>query len=288
MLLIFQAMVYDAPWAFRFELVALFFGVIGAVYAAILAYMPKLRWGAYIYGYGFGAVIWLEYRSPPAALGVAFSLYVLTRLLMQRALSDFPWEEISEKWQKSLTKARQGFNQDQRQRSDHLSLGWPFDYLHPRRETEMSTGHKVLTIVLVSWCLWAIFSGPQGVQVALATSGLIVMVGIFCCVIRMKSYLWSHGPPISFWGRLFTFRWIIPSFDVAFAPIAAVPLTFLAAYIMFIDWQLPANRAVPLATGLFLHIVYVTCPRLERWRLTSKAQLRTWALPPNARDFEQL
>jgi hypothetical protein len=280
-------LMYHADWQLRCGMIAVFLCLIAGLLACSFVFTRQQK-SAFIIGYGLAGVVWLGWETPHLALALSLLLFLFARSQLGPSLDQFPWEEWQQKRKAAKSWFNKAFKQQTASQSHFLDLGWPYDYLSPKRQNEMPTPQKLLLIGMVMSWVSACLAGPHGERLAGFVATFLAFGGTGLCVQRVSYYVWSHVSPINLWGRLFTFRWIIPSYDAAFVPLAAFPLTALCLFLFVWDLQMPLIHAIPLSTGVFLYIVFVTSPRLEKWRLTSAAQLKAWALPIHSRDFEQL
>jgi hypothetical protein len=144
----------------------------------------------------------------------------------------------------------------------------------------------VLLSLLAGWWFYALESltardpgmhGAAGLIYFLASAGFIGG--------RLLHYGVGYGPPISLWGRLWTGRWIMPSYDRIFLAPLCGTAAFLSGMILYAAFDVDGP-----VLALFLTIVVMTSlvmgPRLENWRLTGNHRLTSRGLPP--REFEQL
>ena len=102
---------------------------------------------------------------------------------------------------------------------------------------------------------------------------------LFCLIpmgiaIRLGTYLFSMRSPMNFWGRLLTFRWIIPGYDqVLLGPLVAAFAPFLCLLLPQFVPNCTQRMVGPVANGLFLFLITSTGPALRRWQLTAPASI---------------
>ncbi|MCA9069009.1 MAG: hypothetical protein KDA84_08805, partial [Planctomycetaceae bacterium] len=148
-------------------------------------------------------------------------------------------------------------------------LGWPFDSLGPQPDpNSVSMGWAAALGILVGW--WAIVLLRVITEKEFPTVFSILSFGFvsFLGLGRLVKYAWAYQPPISFWGRIKTGRWIIPGYDVIFlAPIVILLLTGIVAWLL-IGFRFPLENILPpfLAGGVFVALGFP--PNLEEWRMT--------------------
>lgn len=116
----------------------------------------------------------------------------------------------------------------------------------------------------------------EGVTAVLIMVLAYVFIGLI--VGRIAVYCAGHHPPINLWGRLWTFRWIIPSYDYVFlAPLCATA-AFCGCVYVIARWHIDPVIGVPVTATLMLLITLNMGPRLADWRLKSPC----WILPSQA------
>jgi hypothetical protein len=90
---------------------------------------------------------------------------------------------------------------------------------------------------------------------------------------RLVTYLTGHKPPINFWGRLWTFRWIIPGHDKVFlGPLAAVLIGVLLPHVS-VGHGLAPEIALPASLSVALLACFCIGPSLLDWHLTGQHRL---------------
>lgn len=152
-------------------------------------------------------------------------------------------------------------------------LGWPFDRLAPRGEPKPIPPHWSLAVAtLVTWWVFVVCSAVLAESPAAPLRNAYAAAAVIVLQIgagRTGAYMWGHLPPISLWGRLMTFRWIIPGYDVVFVP--WIGGMVLAAVVPFVLEQLvfPPLYGVPLLVGLETLWLLAAPPGLVAWRLTA-------------------
>jgi hypothetical protein len=155
-------------------------------------------------------------------------------------------------------------------------LGWPYNRIQPRRmKSDISGRDRMLLSLLIGWWVYAASEGFDSVLFMRPEEhqSFCNLLTYAVVALRMGAYCIGYMPPISLWGRIATFRWIIPGYDVVFiAP----------ACILLIGRLLPAGL---LAAGLSLNLSYsltlsalllaANClgPSLDRWRLTGNHRI---------------
>ena len=245
-----------------------------AVYLALLAlaFWSTGQWAfAYAVAFGLGLVVRLWYH-PWFSAAAAFMLYPVAYAGLRQSLAKFPWDVP---WMDDVGRAVSGRGTTN-PAGDESLLGWPFERLRPKwpRETGISTREALLVSLLAGWWLYAgasLCSDPTARRV-IVWMALLWAVG--CVAVgRFLVYCVGYEAPVSLWGRLWTFRWIIPGYDKVFvAPLAAVVIGSLLPGIAAAH-GLEEVFAVPPALSLALLAGLSIGPSLLDWRLTGQHRL---------------
>ena len=100
----------------------------------------------------------------------------------------------------------------------------------------------------------------------------VLAVGCLLAGGRLLAYTIGYMPPISFWGRVRTFRWIIPRYDVIFvAPLLILAL--VATLFWEPVWDIRPGRILAAITAGYVFIALGFPPTLEEWRLTGSHRI---------------
>ncbi len=149
-----------------------------------------------------------------------------------------------------------------------MKLGWPYDYLGPLRDRHpISIGRAAAFAGLAGWWEFVLLYPKHE---TLSSIGLFIAIlgPVFLAVIRLANYVWGYAPPISLWGRIRTFRWIIPGYDVIFvAPVMILLLLWFMKWLVF-DCRVPTELALPPVLGAMVFVALACRPSLDEWRLT--------------------
>jgi hypothetical protein len=213
------------------------------------------------------------YRSPSI-----WMLYFPTIFLVgfSKALRTFPWDLP---WQADFQSFKSIGDEEKRRR-----LGWPYDQMkptEPKRTIPLSDG--ICLSLLTGW-LWLVVLKHLDPQPRAFLPGGVIMATFGFGVVRLAQYALSHRSPISFFGRLFTLRWIIPGYDQIFvAPfIASAMAVAIQGTAVFLlnprGMRLAANPWPGIAISCLgvtvcLLILLVAGPQLESWRMTGKHRI---------------
>ncbi|HUG94311.1 MAG TPA: hypothetical protein VML55_26005 [Planctomycetaceae bacterium] len=240
---------------------------------------------AYAVAFGLGLVVRF-WSMPLVALGIAAALYVPAYLGLRHSLRRFPWDVpgfFRLSWWKSLQNPT---GEHDLQGPRQQILGWPYDRLTPRPDPPSISGLDASLIsLLAGWWIYAIAAFFIDAAGAAAQPQVFVWwlvpvsFGLLAigAGIRSTLYCWAHKPPISVWGRIRTFRWIIPGYDRAvMAPAAALVLPqvalLIAALVLPHGLVSPAVLcALPVTIGLL--ILLSGQPPLRRWLLTGQHRI---------------
>lgn len=256
-----------SPWTFA----TVFLGVYLAcqVFAAFAT-------GVWPFGYailfGLGLVLRL-WRWPEAHAITAGVLYLIALTGLRIAMGRFPW---SPEWRDQFEQIQVQFQTSGDAAQVDKRLGWPFDRLAPRFPDQMSvrTRDALLLSLLAGWYLHVGGSFFQddfdrAIFLRLGVAGAI-MGGVG---IRLMNYLVGYAPPINIWGRIGTFRWIIPGYDKVFVvPIVAAVVGLMIGFELPRS-GLPDDVALPIALALTLVTFLTGGPSLKQWRLTGKHRI---------------
>lgn len=244
-----------------------------------------LKWAAYLTAFGLGLIIRLAHY-PWAIACVLVLLYAVLWLALRRALNQFPWE--CPQWLEKRLSGGKGV------RGSNNQLGWPFDALRPEpKATSIRFADATWLSLLVAWLAYALLSlvpDRDFVQrEAIETFNVFFFFLTMICVVgRLANYCGHHWPPIGFWGRIFTLRWIIPGYDQVFvAPLCALLLAFTAPTGLRMI-GLPVNIALPCAAFAVLFVTLAMGPTRRDWFLTGNHRIGVSGLNKNRQEFVEL
>ncbi len=250
-----------------------------AGYLLVLACTTRLvgDWAfAYLLGFGLGAIALVK-DSPISSVVVAMGCYPIAFVAIRRSLYSFPWDID---W--SSIKSQFKSNPEEKHQD---RLGWPYDFLSPKPpKLILPYQDGICLSLLLGWYAFvaqyhAVAEGRAMISFVTYT---LVSIGV---IARVWDYVRAHRPPISFGGRIWTRRLILPRYDVIFlAPFIAEvliagsqlgamaiafannPRFLLNAPNLWLD-----GVAVGLSVGGLVSSMLILCvagPILERWRLT--------------------
>ena len=217
------------------------------------------------FGLGFVPLVWPD-RLP--MLVVLLLLYPFAYLGLRLALRRFPWPAVE--WWESLRAQMK----NEREKLTKNSLGWPFDRLFPdtQRTASISQRDAALLPLLVAWWTFALLSTrlPGWTAFLFLVYTIMMMVCVFG---RLGVYCTYFHPPIDFWGRIFTGRWIIPGYDKVFvAPLLALVVGISIPIVGF-NAGIREMYYLPIAMGMVLFISLISGPTLSDWSLTGRHRI---------------
>ena len=233
----------------------------------------------YLLGFGIGLMVRV-YPRPDAMLAAGIVVAAAGQVGLRRSLARFPWPGRFQP-QYSAEAIENTFRQQQDQ-----ACGWPYDRLRPfaQAPVRLTFLDAVLFSMLAGWWLFALeglFADPRD---ALGLFAAVLPMGTFiAALLRLVKYTQGYASPLNLWGRLLTFRWIVPGYDQVFVgpmlTIAMAPLS--VAFFYHLGW--PAQVFLPITGGLVIFAAIATPPSLRRWRLTG--QHRIVPAFTNQKDF---
>lgn len=234
---------------------------------------------AYVIAFGIGlAVRFLMF--PWIAIAVLAALYPVAILATRQSLRGFPWSKPNLLVLEGSKRVRHQVAVPI-EISHQYSLGWPFGVIQPSdRIPGIRYRDGVLVSLLIGWwayCLSSLSRNPED-----GLKGLLVfgpLLPFSAAVTRLGFYCGNYRPPIKFFGRLLTLRWIIPSYDKVFV----APLVTIAGMVLTIRLGSEASSFLPVAIdprvivssaiSLALLVALNVGPTLQNWRLTGNHRI---------------
>jgi hypothetical protein len=197
-------------------------------------------------------------RHLVVAVGILVLIYVILYLGLRNQLRSFPWN--SSYWQLEPKEAIK--KQDLRTKV----ILWPYSTL---RAYEPLTGIKVSTALLISalvtWFFHALCKNSYNI---VGASFLLPFV-FYASFIRWCIYLRpDYSPPISFLGRIWNKRFIIPGYDKIFIAPVCLIIVSIVIFITFFKSGLRSIWAFDVSLFLMLLLAFTLPPKLKDWRLT--------------------
>jgi hypothetical protein len=204
-----------------------------------------------------------------AVFAILAGVYFVVHEGLWRALHNFPWQ--GESFWREL-----GFINVPESAAIDPSCGWSFDRFH--RDVRLAKGinriDALLCCMLGSWwifCACSLITDRRERVAMIVAFSLLAFV--FAPFGRLLRYLPGYQAPISFVGRVWTFRWIIPGYDQVFVgPICSLAGGWLVLFCL--NYQsVPIDVSFPVAAGVAVFISVVCPPRLRRWRLIGQHRM---------------
>ncbi|MGI9455742.1 MAG: hypothetical protein ACR2NU_04225, partial [Aeoliella sp.] len=207
----------------------------------------------------------LSISMPSLAFAMLTIACTVAYLGVRNGLYSFPWPDdavIYQRNEKAHTRSKS-------------SRGWPYGpLLHDRWDPTLTWPHACgVGLTIVALVLASGFGIRSFVGIGKGMESMYMMFAIYALPIsliaRLGAYRKQHAPPISFLGRLATWRWIIPGYDVAFlAPLLAAAIALVGSFASV--WLLGEFAFVGLGVtlGLTATILLGMGPSLEEWRQT--------------------
>lgn len=228
----------------------------------------RVRAIGYLTAFGLGLAVWL-WRWPAACLAVSTLVYMIGYEGLYRGLSQFPWKPRRMPTISDLSKEMSDF------RVAAEPCGWPFDrMMREIRFDGISRIDAAISCTLLSWWLFVLSSFVRLSEIReRAAVALFFIVWMMVPITRVAVYLQGYQSPISFWGRIWTGRWIIPGYDRVFVP----PILILAGGPLSVyclqAGGVPLDIAAIIGIGIVMLLSLTLPPRLRRWRLTGKHRI---------------
>jgi len=244
--------------------------LILTAFAAYLAVITLSLWitdasgHGYLCALGLGFVV-LYLKRAEIALAICLIVYVIAFLGLRRSLANLSWALLT------LPRAKEDLLKKFRQ----AQIGWPYQRIMAdvSRNRLVNSADAVLCVLLGAFWLYACASlafNPAQRQVLLAL--VLCFAPLITSLVRLSIYTLGYVSPISFWGRLFTLRPLVPRYDVVFlTPLLAVAcgIAALAAFWGRVPDEI--TLLVPAAVAILVNLLGP--PGLRRWRLTGGHRL---------------
>ncbi len=228
----------------------------------------SFRTGTRGFGYlvAFGTGLAIRYwQDSKICLLILVATHVVARIGMMVSLANFPWPyfadpEHGETLQQKMEKV----------------CGWPFDQLKPSVPSQwkipMLDGLAIG--LLAGWFLYSCESLLLKRSDQLVMVRMVFLGGLgFLASGRLMAYTMGYSSPISLWGRIVNFRWIIPGFDKVYLG----PLCTILVGVLAVDRFRPPGLddliVLPMALALAITVTIDTGPSLKSWRLTGQHRI---------------
>ncbi|MEN6627875.1 MAG: ankyrin repeat domain-containing protein [Candidatus Sumerlaeia bacterium] len=270
-----------------FMALALIAILVPYIFVIMLSLIPTGQWtGFFVLAFGAG-FIGLFYQNPGWVLLALGVMYAAADIFLGRAIAGFPWKNPrAEPWLGTAGVSDANLAQQFTRELFYSTIigktevGMPQNALVPLdSRLRVPLGHGLMLSVLAGWIVYVlsrIFGAfpdeavRDWARFREADPLLLIcpIALVLCALFRLAVYATGNLPPISFWGRVLTGRWIVPAYDVIFV----VPILSVAA-MLFLPKLLTrcgvhAIWVYPLAVTISLAILLNLGPTLARWRLT--------------------
>lgn len=215
---------------------------------------------AWLLAFGLGEVV-RQWHEPLTSLVIAAWLYLAAWIGLRRSLTRFPWPGAL-----PVTAVQAAL-----QKQAGQMLGWPLDQLLVRRGN-LIRGPMLKSAaisLLIGWWSYCVCSLATNPLVAEMFVRLLLITALAITVSRRALAYWiDYRSPISLWGRLWTFRWIIPRYDHILVTPALIVLVASMMPLILSNWQVPALAALAATISLVVFLALAMPPSFERWRLS--------------------
>jgi hypothetical protein len=200
----------------------------------------------------------LFHASEPILLSVVLAIALFSCWAVSISLRQFPWD---------LGEGMREIN-----RRPRASLAWPLDRVGPVLDMKPITLAVGWTAALLSgWWFYVVLAlfaeAHDRDSVNGLSNALPVMATVLAILFRLGRYNFAYWPPIGFFGRIFTGRWIIPKYDyVLIAPALIVAADYSLPRVLAA--HLPEETSAVIAFTTVIAIALNCGPSLQHWRLT--------------------
>jgi hypothetical protein len=222
-------------------------------------------------GFGYIAVMLLGFMPllwtrPWLNFVLLTGIYLFVHEGLWRALKRFPWETEGILVDLGMIKTTE----------THPPCGWFFDRFHRDITTAkgISRLDAFLGCMLGSWWLFVLASLFPDPTARFAVPFLCTVGAMtFCPLYRLLIYCQGCRWPISVWGRIGTFRLVIPGYDqILVGPVCSL-LPGPMALLFYLNYPIPGEICFSVSAGLTVLVALITPPWLRRWRLTGQHRL---------------
>lgn len=265
-------------------LLAVSLGVYLFLLAVTLRTCDEWR-GAYAVWFGMGGCVW-AIGNWWLFWGLALLTYLCALAGLKASWHGFPWS--AEKLHRALKVfADVSKGQTVVPAIAQDTLGWPFDWLSPKPEREAFTSRQdvVLGSLLFGWwynCLAVHAEGrPQMVAIQTFLAGPFVGLLFLLGIGRLTEYVQGLSAQLSLTGRLVTWRWIVPRWDVVWVPMWLLLILDSVLFSLGLNngliqgllpwWEFRLAASVLLAFGMWTQLG--NAPPFRKWRLTGNFRM---------------
>ncbi len=260
-------------------------GYLLSMALALVTSGPRPFGYAVIFGLGG---MFMTMSDPVLACGIALTTYCVAWGVLRMALINLR-EVDPKKIERSFVQQPRGIRAAE---ISTMYVGWPFGYLGPNRTLPYVAPFDVVCLAgLAGWLLAAFLifytnasDSPVKSDDLRVWASIAYVAGTVGCLSRILAFTVNHRPPIRFLGRLATLRFVIPSYDRAFAaPIAGVLVLWGFSGLVLVRRAPPSIPGVAILLTIALIVAFLPGPSLRTWALTSECRIVGHA-PPQQRD----
>ncbi len=215
------------------------------------------------------------YADVEVALALVCVAVVVGRAGLNRSLASFPWQNSDSRnggaSDASLASALAVGLSDKHQRAKVSErTGWPYESLGPEKARPALSGeNRTLGVLFTAWACYLILSSVTDEAERLESAHSIVTITLLLGPLgRLFVYRFGHAPPISFWGRLRTRRWLIPGYDFMFVTPLTAALAGCLCFWGLTTWGVPPQVHAPIVVTITLLILFFGGPTLRNWHFT--------------------
>jgi hypothetical protein len=234
--------------------------------------------GVYVYPYvclfGLGLITRL-WGHLEIGLGIAVVLYVLGVWTLRRSLAAFPWDpKVTERAEQISLYTRAAARATTNGLRTRCHVGFPYFRLKRYDAAPLvPLRHAIVISLSLAWWAyvisWADTRNDEPVAELLFCLWLPFMAALMRCIRYCAEYI----PPISLFGRVFTWSWIIPGYDrVLIVPLATLVTSYGLVLLMYL-FEIPFRFGAPVITFVALALALGGGPTLGSWRLTGSHRI---------------
>ncbi|MHC4474691.1 MAG: hypothetical protein ACYTEL_03540 [Planctomycetota bacterium] len=209
------------------------------------------------------------HRNASVALVVSVGIYVVLYFGLREQLKGFPWN--TGYWKSDP------IEQFSKQAVSRGIIGWPARMLRAYEPSiSCDVPDALFTSVVVTWWLHVI----RWVVDKPYDLGLLALITMFVFLARLLAYrVGGYWPPITFLGRVFTLRWIIPGHDKIYAAPICIILASVGTVHAADALGLGPIWQFELAVFFMVFLALSLPPTLKDWRLTGQHRIAHVAGP---------
>ncbi|KPK74611.1 MAG: hypothetical protein AMJ79_13650, partial [Phycisphaerae bacterium SM23_30] len=247
---------------FYVELPAITF-LLGFIFCHLLAFILTRQFVFFVVLLFAAPLTSYPFMDLKIALAVLAGLYGWSLLGLQKYLKGFPWE--TRFWQADWGREQLTYY------IKNGLIGWPHGKLNTvEHELSISLRRAAVISGLCTWWVYVFiwfFNEPN------MYASFLFCGGSGCALFRILAYTYPYWQPISFLGRIFTFRWIIPRYDKIFLAPLIIISTAISPFLLFGRSCVGINGLMLATIFLVILLTFILPPSLKSWRLTGHYRL---------------